>query len=108
MVRELLQVLSADEAQQVLQHVGAALMPGGRLFIIGQILDDTHTTPREAEGTMLGDLLLKRGVTRVLSRQFLQQRLRPLEVGGVIALGAPDVHRYEPCRGFRALAQGLA
>jgi len=57
---------------------------------------------------MLGNLLLKRGVTRVLSRQFLQQRLRPLEVGGVIALGAPDVHRYEPCRGFRALAQGLA
>src|SRR5207253_7741426 len=49
-VRELLQVLSADEAQQVLQHVGAALMPGGRLFIIAQILDETHTTPREAVG----------------------------------------------------------
>jgi hypothetical protein len=49
-VRELLQVLSADEAHQVLQHVGAALTPGGRLFIIGQILDDTHTTPREAVG----------------------------------------------------------
>jgi len=49
-VRELLQVLSADEAQQVLQHVGAALMPGGRLFIIGQILDETQTTPREAVG----------------------------------------------------------
>jgi hypothetical protein len=49
-VRELLQVLSADEAQQVLQHIGAALTPGGRLFIIGQILDDTQTTPREAVG----------------------------------------------------------
>jgi hypothetical protein len=49
-VRELLQVLSADEAQQVLQHVGAALTPGGRLFIIGQILDDTHITPVEAVG----------------------------------------------------------
>src|ERR671923_1735062 len=49
-VRELLQVLSADDAQQVLQHVGAALTPGGRLFIIGQILDDTHTTPLEAVG----------------------------------------------------------
>jgi hypothetical protein len=43
-------VLSADDAQQVLQHVGAALTPGGRLFIIGQILDETHTTPREAVG----------------------------------------------------------
>ena len=50
MIRELLQVLSADEAQRVLQHVGAALTPGGRLFIIGQILDDTHTTPLEAVG----------------------------------------------------------
>ena len=50
MVRELLQVLSADEAQQVLQHIGPALTPGGRLFIIGQILDDTHTTPLEAVG----------------------------------------------------------
>jgi cyclopropane fatty-acyl-phospholipid synthase-like methyltransferase len=49
-VRELLQVLSADEVQQVLQHVGAALTPGGRLFIIGQILDDTHITPVEAVG----------------------------------------------------------
>jgi len=49
-VRELLQVLSADDAQQVLQHIGAALTPGGRLFIIGQILDDTHTTPLEAVG----------------------------------------------------------
>ena len=49
-VRELLQVLSAAEAQQVLQHVGAALTPGGRLFIIGQILDDTHTAPVEAVG----------------------------------------------------------
>jgi len=38
MVRELLQVLSAADAQQVLQHIGAALTPGGRLFIIGQIL----------------------------------------------------------------------
>ena len=49
-VRELLQVLSADDAQQVLQHIGAALTPGGRLFIIGQTLDDTHTTPLEAVG----------------------------------------------------------
>jgi SAM-dependent methyltransferase len=50
MVRELLQVLSAAEAQRVLQHIGVALIPGGRLFIIGQILDDTHTTPLEAVG----------------------------------------------------------
>jgi hypothetical protein len=49
-VRELLQVLSAADAQQVLQHIGVALTPGGRLFSIGQMLDNTHTTPLEAVG----------------------------------------------------------
>ena len=66
-VRELLQVLSADEAQQVLYHIGAALMPGGRLFIIGQILDDTHLTPREAVGFNLIFLNTFRTVRSFLS-----------------------------------------
>jgi O-methyltransferase/methyltransferase family protein len=68
-VRELLQVLSADEAQQVLYHIGAALMPGGRLFIIGQILDDTHLTPREAVGfNLLGQI--PRSLLRLLQRCY--------------------------------------
>jgi SAM-dependent methyltransferase len=49
-VRELLQVLAPDEAQRVIQHMGAALTPGGRLYIIGQMLDDTRTAPLEAVG----------------------------------------------------------
>jgi hypothetical protein len=49
-VRELLQVLSADDAQRVLQHIGAALTPGGTLYLVGQILDDTHTASPEAVG----------------------------------------------------------
>jgi cyclopropane fatty-acyl-phospholipid synthase-like methyltransferase len=49
-VRELLQVLAPDEAQRVLQHLEAALTPGGTLYIIGQILDDTRTAPPEAVG----------------------------------------------------------
>ena len=50
MVRELLQVLAPDEAQRVVQHLAAALTPGGTLYIIGQILDDTRTAPPEAVG----------------------------------------------------------
>jgi hypothetical protein len=49
-VRELLQVLSPDEAQRALQHIGTALTAGGTIYIIGQVLDDTHTTPPEAVG----------------------------------------------------------
>lgn len=49
-VRELLQVLSPDEARRALQHIGTALTAGGTIYIIGQVLDDTHTTPPEAVG----------------------------------------------------------
>lgn len=49
-VRELLQVLSSDEAQRVVQHIGAALTPGGMLYVVGQMLDDTRTAPLEAVG----------------------------------------------------------
>ncbi len=49
-VRELLQVLAPDEAQQAIQHIGAALTPGGRIYIVGQILDETRTAPPEAVG----------------------------------------------------------
>jgi hypothetical protein len=49
-VRELLQVLSPEDAQRALQHIGMALRAGGILYIVGQVLDDTHTTPPEAVG----------------------------------------------------------
>ena len=49
-VRELLQVLSPEEAQRAVQHVGDAIKPGGMLCIVGQILDDTRTSPPTALG----------------------------------------------------------
>jgi O-methyltransferase len=49
-VRELLQVLSPDEARRAVQHIRAALIPGGMIYIVGQILDDTRTAPPEAVG----------------------------------------------------------
>jgi hypothetical protein len=44
-LRALLQVLSPDDAFQALQHIGAALNPGGRLYIVGRVLDDSRLSP---------------------------------------------------------------
>ena len=49
-VRAFLQVLSAQDARRALQHIGAVLNPGGKIFIIGQILDDSRRSPLEAVG----------------------------------------------------------
>ena len=49
-VRELLQVLSPDQARQAVQNIGAAINPGGTIYIIGQILDDSRLAPPEAVG----------------------------------------------------------
>ena len=44
-MRALLQVLGADQARQAIQNTAQALRPGGTLFIIGHILDDTRLSP---------------------------------------------------------------
>jgi SAM-dependent methyltransferase len=49
-LRSLLQVLSPQAAAQVLRHMGAALHPGGRLYIVGRILDDSRLAPVESVG----------------------------------------------------------
>jgi SAM-dependent methyltransferase len=49
-LRAFLQVFSAADARQAVKNVGAALNPGGRIFIIGQILDDSRIFPLEAVG----------------------------------------------------------
>jgi len=49
-VRSLLQVLSPEDAMQALTHIGAALNPGGRLYIVGRILDDTRLSPVDTVG----------------------------------------------------------
>lgn len=47
-LRSVLQVLSAAEAAAVVRHVVAALAPGGRLFVIGRMLDDSRLSPLDA------------------------------------------------------------
>jgi len=49
-LRSLLQVLSPEDALQALRHIGAALPPGGRLYIVGRILDDSRLAPVDTVG----------------------------------------------------------
>jgi SAM-dependent methyltransferase len=44
-LRALVQVLAPDEARRAIRHAAAALEPGGRIFIVGRILDDTRLSP---------------------------------------------------------------
>jgi SAM-dependent methyltransferase len=49
-VRAFLQVLSAQDARRAIQNIAAVLNPGGKIFIIGQILDDSRRFPLDAVG----------------------------------------------------------
>lgn len=49
-LRALLQVLSPDNARRAVQNIGVAINPGGMIYIVGQILDNSRTSPPEAVG----------------------------------------------------------
>jgi hypothetical protein len=49
-LRGLLQVLSAEDARRALTNTAAAMIPGGKVYIVGQILDNSRTAPLEAVG----------------------------------------------------------
>lgn len=49
-MRNFVQVLSANQARSALLNVGEAIKPGGEIYILGQILDDTRITPLEVVG----------------------------------------------------------
>jgi SAM-dependent methyltransferase len=49
-LRAFLQVLSPEDARRAIQNIGAVLNPGGRIFIIGQILEDSRRSPLDAVG----------------------------------------------------------
>lgn len=46
-MRSILQVLSRGEAAAVVRNVGAAIVPGGTLYVSGRVLDDTRLSPPE-------------------------------------------------------------
>ena len=49
-MKAFLQVFSPADACKAAKHVSAAVNPGGKIFIIGQILDDSRISPLEAVG----------------------------------------------------------
>jgi SAM-dependent methyltransferase len=49
-LRGFLQVLSADNARAAIRNIAKALNADGKIYIIGQVLDDSRTSPVEAVG----------------------------------------------------------
>ena len=47
-MRSLIQVLSPDQAARAIQNIGSRIHPGGELYIIGYVLDDSRLAPWEA------------------------------------------------------------
>jgi 2-polyprenyl-3-methyl-5-hydroxy-6-metoxy-1,4-benzoquinol methylase len=52
-LQRVIQVLSREDAYRVIQHTSAAIRPGGTLYILGQILDDSRTSPPMSMGSNL-------------------------------------------------------
>ena len=53
-MKSIIQVLSEDEAQRALKNVIKVVEPGGDLYILGRVLDDSHLSPADAlNGNML-------------------------------------------------------
>ena len=44
-MRALLQVLSAENAQRIVQNVSGAIVPGGSIYLIDSILDNSRISP---------------------------------------------------------------
>jgi hypothetical protein len=52
-MRNLVQVLSLEDAQAAVRNVVQSLNPGGRLFVAGAMLDDTRLSPSDLVGQNL-------------------------------------------------------
>jgi len=51
--RNLIQVLSRDQARQALSNVGKTIEAGGTIYIVGHVLDDSRLAPANAVGINL-------------------------------------------------------
>ena len=52
-LRAFIHLLSPEQAQQVLINVGQVVEPGGKIYIIGAVLDNSRLTPAEMAGVSL-------------------------------------------------------
>ena len=55
-LRSFIQVLSPDYAQRALRHINQSIEPGGSLFILGTILDESRLAPSFAVSSNLNYL----------------------------------------------------
>ena len=53
MLRSFIQILSAPDAAKAINHVGAALAPGGAIYIVGRILENSRLAPTDTVGINL-------------------------------------------------------
>ena len=44
-LRALIQVLSREQASRALVHIGEVIQPGGAIYVLGHMLDDSRTSP---------------------------------------------------------------
>ena len=52
-LQRVVQVLSQEDAQRVIQNTSVSINPGGMIYIIGQILDDSRISPLMSMGSNL-------------------------------------------------------
>jgi len=55
-MKSLIQVLNPDQARRALRNVGQVIVPGGAIYILGSVLDDSRLSPPEAVASNLNFL----------------------------------------------------
>ena len=94
-LRNVLQVLAPDAAARVVRNVGAALEPGGWLYVVGFVRDDDHLAPLAAAAVNMVFLNFYdqgRAHTEAEHRGWLQ------------AAGFASFERIQLARGYSAIA----
>jgi hypothetical protein len=57
-LRALIQTLSKEQAQMAIKHIGQSMVPGGRIYIFGSILENSRLSPLSSLGAGLAFLNL--------------------------------------------------
>jgi len=52
-LRALIQTLSKEQAQMVIKHIGQSMVPGGQIYILGSILENSRLSPLSSLGAGL-------------------------------------------------------
>ena len=55
-LKNFIQVLNPDQARRALRNVGRVVVPGGAIYILGSVLDDSRLSPPEAVASNLNFL----------------------------------------------------